>query len=89
MTGDPLGMQADLNRLLALVRHVLTANQRDDMQAFIVAGEWGLAVQTLCEVLYEDKLPLAPKAYTLIERVGRHIGLAPRYWEVLQPQVVQ
>lgn len=64
-----------LNEALSIVAEVLSESQREDISIFINAGEWGLALETLCEFLYEEELPIKLKAYELLEEVKSLINL--------------
>lgn len=88
MTTNPTDIENRLNELLSLVSNVLSESQRDDIQMFINASEWGLALETICEFLYEDELPLSEKAYELCREVGMGMSLDSSNWEVLKPQVI-
>ncbi|MCL4264246.1 MAG: MafI family immunity protein [Anaerolineae bacterium] len=81
-------IENQLNELLSLVNSVLSESQRKDIQMFINASEWGLALETICEFLYEDELPLSEKAYELCEGIGMSMNLDTSNWDVLRTQVV-
>jgi hypothetical protein len=76
-----------LNEALSIVGEVLSKNQREDISMFINAEEWGLALETLCEFLYEEKLPITLKAYELLKEVGSLLKLNSNLWENLKRQL--
>lgn len=76
-----------LNEILPIVAEVLSENQKEDIRMFINAGEWGLAFETLCEFLYEEELPIAPKAYGLLEETESLLKLNSSLLENLKSQV--
>jgi hypothetical protein len=78
-----------LGEVLSLVAPSLSEDQRRDIRTFIDVGEWALAVETLCDLLYEDELPVPARAYALLQEIGDLMGLEPRTWELLEPQVLQ
>jgi hypothetical protein len=76
-----------LNEALSLVGEVLSKTQREDISMFINAGEWGLALETLCEFLYEEELSITLKAYELLKEVGSLLKLNSSLWENLKKQL--
>jgi len=80
-------LEIKLNEALALVSGVLSQDQVEDIRSYIYAGEWGLALEFVCSMLYEDELPLPARAYELLQEVGNTMHLESKTWEVLKPQV--
>lgn len=76
-----------LNQALALVSDILSDNKTEFIQSYIKAGEWNLAVETLCDLLIEDELPVNLKAYTLLEEAGIALKMDRRTWELLKVQI--
>ncbi len=52
-----------------------------------VVAEYGLALETVCEVIGEDQIVISEATYTAIERLGRTMDMAPTTWEYLHPLV--
>jgi len=77
-----------LNEALSQAKDVLSENQINDIEMYIKAGEWGLALETLCDFLYEDDLPISLKAYNLLQEVGLILEIDRQNWEILKEQVV-
>ena len=76
-----------LNQALALVSDILSDNQREFIQSYIKAGEWNLALETLCDLLIEGELPVNLKTYNLLEEVGVALNMDEQTWEVLKVQI--
>lgn len=76
-----------LNEALSLVSEMLSEIQVDDIRTYINVGEWSLALEFLCDVLYEKELPVPSKAYELFQEVGAILELKSETWEKVEPQV--
>jgi hypothetical protein len=76
-----------LNQSLALVSDILSENQTESIQSYIKAGEWNLAVETLCDILIEDELPVNLKTYNLLEEAGVALNMDRETWELLKVQI--
>lgn len=82
-------IEEQLGTVLSLISNVLSEAQRDDIQMYIRAGEWGLALETICDFLYEDNLPLSAHTYSLIQEIGTMLHLNSNTWEILESQVIK
>ncbi|MBD2546824.1 MafI family immunity protein [Planktothricoides raciborskii] len=76
-----------LNQALALVNDILSDNQTESIQSYIKAGEWNLAVETLCDILISDELPVNLKTYNLLEEAGVVLNMDRETWELLKVQI--
>ncbi len=47
-------------------------------------NEWGVALETLCENLYEWDFPLTRELFIDLQRLASQWGLEPRYMEMIQ-----
>ena len=52
-------------------------------------NECGLALENLCENLYEFSCPVPQKAFDLIQECGTSMGIDSKYWEMLKPQITE
>lgn len=75
-----------LNEALSIVRDRLLDTQIDFIESCIYSGEWNLALETLCDILSEDNLPLHPGAYKLFEEIGSDLNIERGTWEILKMQ---
>ncbi|MNT68056.1 hypothetical protein D3C72_2062520 [compost metagenome] len=48
-------------------------------------NEWGVALETLCAAIYEDKLAISQETYSLIKEVGLEMEMEPYNWENIKP----
>lgn len=59
-----------------------------DVYDNIEHNESGLALENLCENLYEFDCPILQRAYDLLEESGTAMKIDSKYWEMLKPLVV-
>ncbi len=78
-----------LNQALYLVEPILSDTQINFIRSYIYCGEWSLALETLCDILSEDDLPIQSKAYELFQEIGLELNVDPTIFEVLKPQVLR
>ena len=57
------------------------------MVSDIHAGEWNLALETLCDILIEEEIPIDLKSYELLQEVGNILNMERETWEMLKVQV--
>jgi hypothetical protein len=94
MPWDWKPVEKALTNALGLVRSQLNATgltqAAEDVASFIYAGEYGLALEDLCEMLTMTHAPVSAEVYTLLEAAGekmREYGAAldPSIWRALSP----
>ncbi|MEG4337864.1 MafI family immunity protein [Microcoleus sp. D3_18_C2] len=76
-----------LNEVLAQLKEVFSGAQIEFLQSYINAGEWNLALETLCDILLEEEIPIDLKAYELLQEVGNILNMERETWEMLKVQV--
>jgi hypothetical protein len=59
-----------------------------DVYDNIEHNENGLALENLCENLYEFSCPIPQRAYDLLEEAGTAMKIDSKYWEMLKSQVI-
>ena len=59
-----------------------------DIYEYIEFNEGGLALETLCESLYEFSCPVPQRAYDLLEKAGTGMEMDKKNWELLKPLVI-
>jgi hypothetical protein len=59
-----------------------------DIYEYIEFNEGGLALEILCENLYEFSCPVPRRAYELIEKAGTQMEMDKKHWEYLKPLVI-
>ncbi|WP_341735839.1 MafI family immunity protein [Microcoleus sp. CAWBG640] len=80
-------MVKKLNEVLAQLKEVFSDAQTEFLQSYINAGEWNLALETLCDLLIEDEISIDLKAYELLQEVGNILNMERETWEMLKVQV--
>ena len=65
----------------------LSDTQIELMVSDIQAGEWNLALETLCDILIEEEIPINLKAYELLQEVGNILNMERETWEMLKVHV--
>jgi hypothetical protein len=53
---------------------------------YITFNELGLALEHLCYVIYEAKLPISARTYTIIQEAGTRLGIPPDTWRSIDQQ---
>lgn len=80
-----------LNETLSSVAEVLSESQRENISMDIDAGEWELALESLCGFLYKKKSPITLKTYRLLEEIESSpefdTGFLPSGLENLKSQI--
>lgn len=81
-----------LREATALVAESLTQagypERVQDVYDNIEHNESGLALEVLCENLYEFNCPVPQRAYDLFEEAGTAMKIDSKYWEMLKSQIV-
>lgn len=57
----------------------------DIVSDYLRHGEAGVAFEHLIYMVCELSLPISREAFTLIDRAGRTMGMAPESWQDIQP----
>lgn len=78
------------NNVLCLVEEILPKQYIDMIRSDIEqGGEWVLALETLCDCLAEDNLPVPQKVYELLEEIADLLNIEDRHrLEMLKLQVI-
>ncbi|MCC3476248.1 MAG: MafI family immunity protein [Microcoleus sp. PH2017_29_MFU_D_A] len=76
-----------LNEVLTQLKEVFSDDQIEFLQSYINAGEWNLALETLCDILIEEEIPIDSRGYELLQEVGNTLNMEKETWEMLKVQV--
>ena len=76
-----------LHQVINIVKPQLSETQIEFMVSDIHAGEWNLALETLCDILIEEEIPIDLKSYELLQEVGNILNMERETWEMLKVQV--
>lgn len=79
-----------LNKALSLLEEILPQEYIDMVRSDIEqGGEWVLALETLCDCLTEDNLPVPQQVYEILEETASLLNMEDRQrLEVLKLQVI-
>jgi hypothetical protein len=80
-------VESKLNEVINIVKPQLSDTQIEFLVSDIQAGEWNLALETLCDILIEEEIPLDLKGYELLQEVGNILKMERETWEMLKVQV--
>ncbi|MCC3488515.1 MULTISPECIES: MafI family immunity protein [unclassified Microcoleus] len=80
-------MVKKLNEVLTQLKEVFSDDQIEFLQSYINAGEWNLALETLCDILIEEEIPIDSRGYELLQEVGNTLNMEKETWEMLKVQV--
>ncbi|MCC3415200.1 MULTISPECIES: MafI family immunity protein [unclassified Microcoleus] len=80
-------VESKLNEVINIVKLQLSDNQIEFLVSDIQAGEWNLALETLCDILIEEELPIDLNGYELLQEVGDMLNMERETWEMLKVQV--
>lgn len=76
-----------LNEALSHVAEVLSKVQIEEIKIFISAGEWLLALETLCEFLHEYQFLISSATYKLLREVKSMMNLRLNILDKLKDQI--
>jgi len=80
-------VESKLNEIINIVKPQLSETQIEFLVSDIQAGEWNLALETLCDILIEEEIPIDLKGYELLQEVGNILNMERETWEMLKVQV--
>ena len=80
-------VESKLNEVINIVKPQLSETQIEFLVSDIQAGEWNLALETLCDILIEEEIPIDLKGYELLQDVGNILNMERETWEMLKVQV--
>ena len=80
-------VESTLNEVINIVKPQLSETQIEFLVSDIHAGEWNLALETLCDILIEEEKPIDLKAYELLQETGNILNMESETWEMLKVQI--
>ena len=80
-------VESKLYQVIKIVKPQLSETQIESIVSDIQAGEWNLALETLCDILIEEEIPIDLKGYELLQEVGNILNMESETWEMLKVQV--
>ena len=70
-------------RLGCLVAPLLSVEERNEVTVFLDAGEYGVALEALCEILKEDHRPVPAEFVATLRELGRSMGMTAAIFDHL------
>jgi hypothetical protein len=80
-------VESKLHQVINIIKPQLSETQVEFIVSDIQAGEWNLALETLCDLLIEEEISIDLKAYELLQEVGNILNMERETWEMLKVQV--
>jgi hypothetical protein len=80
-------VESKLHQVINIIKPQLSETQVEFIISDIQAGEWNLALETICDLLIEEEITLDLKSYELLQEVGNILNMDRETWEMLKVQV--
>jgi hypothetical protein len=80
-------VESKLNEVINIIKPQLSETQVEFIISDIQAGEWNLALETVCDILIEEEIPIDVKGYELLQEAGNILNMERETWEMLKVQV--
>ncbi len=77
-------LEANLAQLLATASTGLRPESVANLHELVAHGEYGVALENLCEELYEWDIAVPADSLRQIVALGSGMGIDPSYWEGIQ-----
>lgn len=78
-------LAAELRAALIEVDDQLPATDAENVTELIDAGEFGVALETLCTQLYEVDAVVSERTFQRLESIGSSMGMSAKTWAMLKP----
>ena len=78
-------IEAKFRNLLDKLRSGFSALETGEVTTFLEAGEYGIALETLCSIIIEEKKSVTEEVYTLIDELGRQMEMDSSTWSRIRP----
>lgn len=77
-------------KILNLTEQINSLPEKDkkNVVEFVEHGEWGIALDTLCNQIYEHDLKITKTTYDEIEAVGKMMNMNESTWSFLKKLIV-
>jgi hypothetical protein len=74
------GLEENLRALLAKLRTVLNPPETSEVEEFLDAGEYGIALETLCSALHTEDKPVSSEVVDGISKLAEQMELDNGIW---------
>lgn len=82
-------LENKLDLLLQLLSDKLEQAEKNEIQFFLDATEYGIAFETLCAIVSDAKLDLSPHDFSLILELAEIMSINRERWEPLKALIVK
>ena len=82
-------MKSEYQRLECDIREILSAmefftpSEIGEVEEFLFAGEYGLALETLCGIAYEEKKAIPREIYPKLCKIAEAMEIETSWWNEL------
>jgi hypothetical protein len=73
-----------LRGILTQTNPVFSDFEKGEVLDFINSDEYGLAFETLCAIIKEERKKLSSETYERIDALGRSMSMHPKLWSDLR-----
>jgi len=80
-------IQFQLKRLLSIVSLYTEPPKQKIIDELIEVGEWGIAWETMFEILYEDEISISYETYRLVKDTASSLELNSHLLDELKSQI--
>ena len=77
-------IENQLQAILSSLGLLLSEAELEEVQHFIDVGEYGLAFETLCGIIDEERKIIPLSVYYLIDDLGKQMEIDPAIWAQLK-----
>jgi len=76
-------MEQGLNELVGALTGALSRPSISNVRLLLNAGEYGLALEMICEAIEDQRVHISSSQYEEIEELGQRMGMGSGTWEGL------
>jgi hypothetical protein len=80
MNSSEQQMKQDLSELLKAMSS-FTSAETAEVGEFIIAGEYGVALETLCGIVKEEKKPVPVELRPKVRMLAKRMKIDPMWWK--------
>ena len=77
-------MESGIKRLLVHLGDVLGEEEKGEVTQFVDAGEYGVALETLCDILVEKECTVSQSVLREIEDLGLAMEMVSDCWRLIR-----
>jgi hypothetical protein len=82
-----IAIEREINDLLECTAALLTASEREEIQEFLKAGEFGLALETFSDIVVEEKKQINVVILNKCKAIAQQMEMSPETCEKIQSYV--